>query len=126
MRAPFFEAVSACTSSFIVALIYVCRITGLLCGAHSVDLLIKDIVEMAWAKATVASVKKSIKFIKRHRRPLAIFKSKSGDRDLLLPKATRLGASVILASRFKDVSFPCWFRLMVVSLICFSRVDTLR
>ena len=85
----------------------VCRITGLLCGAHSVDLLIKDIVEMAWAKATVASVKKSIKFIKRHRKPLEIFKSKRGGRDLLLPKGTQFGASVIMAVRFKDVSLPC-------------------
>lgn len=97
------------------------RITGLLCGAHSIDLLIKDIVDMAWAKATVASVKKSIKFIKRHQKPLAIFKSKSGGKDLLLPKETRFGASAIMALRFKDVSLTCWFReVMIVSKLWFG------
>lgn len=76
------------------------RKTGIRCAAHSIDLLLEDIVAMKWASATVASVKKATKFIKRHQKTLAIFSKHSPSRGLLLPNDTRFGASVITVERF--------------------------
>lgn len=92
-----------------------CRITGLKCGAHSIDLIIKDIVAMPWAKATVAAAKKCIKFIKHHQKSLAVFKDKSNGRGLLLPNDTRFGTSFIMIERFFSVS-SCLCRSLLACL----------
>lgn len=59
---------------FIFVLMSGCRITGLKGGAHTIDLCFKNIVDVPWEKATVAAVKKCIKFIKHHQQTLAVFK----------------------------------------------------
>lgn len=85
-----------------------------MCAAHSIDLLIKDIVKIDWARATVEAVRKTIKFIKHHQVPLAIFDTKSGNKTLVLPSETRFGTSVIMLSRFQEVR-PVGFILMAGS-----------
>lgn len=71
----------------------------MLCGAHSIDLLLEDFYKKnTWVKETVDSVKQLVTFIRNHHKPLALFR-KVSKLELLKPGDTRFGTNFIMLER---------------------------
>lgn len=80
------------------------RITGMKCGAHAVDLLIKDCAKFSYFADIIKRITKIIQFVKNHHGTSAIYGEKTKLR-LITPCATRFATNVMVAHRMLKVSF---------------------
>ena len=76
-----------------------------LCGAHSLDLLLEDFYKRSpgdWVKETVDALMSVVKFVKNQHKPLALFRELS-KLELLKPGDTRFGSNFISMERLLKV-----------------------
>ncbi|CAM9448313.1 unnamed protein product [Ectocarpus sp. 4 AP-2014] len=81
------------------------RITGMKCGAHAVDLLIKDCAKFQYFADIIKRMTKVIQFVKNHHGTSAIYADKTKLR-LITPCATRFATNVMVAMRMNKVQLP--------------------
>ena len=74
------------------------------CGAHAVDLLIKDCAKFSYFADIIKRITKIIQFVKNHHGTSAIYGEKTKLR-LITPCATRFATNVMVAHRMLKVSF---------------------
>lgn len=72
------------------------------CGAHGVDLLLKDFGKFEYFQSTNERVNKVTKFVKNHHATAAIFSTKT-KLQLISPNATGFGTHVIAGMRMYKV-----------------------
>ena len=73
-------------------------LSGVVCTTHSLDLLMKDYCNMAFAAGTLSQAKELIRFINNHQKPRAMFLQIS-EVVLLSPANTRFGSYFIMVER---------------------------
>lgn len=79
------------------------HISWLGCLAHCMDLTLKDIMELPWAKALAKRIKSTHKLILHHQAPHALFGKHSPTLTLLLPGMTRFASQLLMMQRFIKV-----------------------
>lgn len=79
------------------------HISWLGCLAHCMDLMLKDIMKLPWAKALAKRIRSTHKLILHHQAPHALFGKHSPTLTLLLPGMTRFASQLLMMQRFIKV-----------------------
>eukprot|EP00904_Undaria_pinnatifida_P006004 jgi/Undpi1/2533/HiC_scaffold_13.g05912.m1 len=80
------------------------RMAGMKCGAHAVDLLIKDCVKFPYLPTSSSASPRVVQFVKNHHGTSAIYGDKTELR-LITPCATQFATNVMVAMRMLTASF---------------------